>query len=117
MSHPSSERKQTFLITCTGVEGRDASHEPLAILNIPDMAYSYDGRDLIGVCFDATLGDDVPWSLPPGIPKVHFSGFSLIMKCLRLMKVSSRSAMRLLLCVGAHKTLISCVNMSSKYME
>jgi hypothetical protein len=36
-----------------------------------------------------------PRSLPWGTPKVHFSGFSLMLKCLRLVKVSSRSRMRL----------------------
>jgi hypothetical protein len=39
-----------------------------------------------------------PRSLPWGTPKVHFFGFSLMLKCLRLVKVSSRSAMRMLLC-------------------
>jgi hypothetical protein len=32
-----------------------------------------------------------------GTPKVHFSGFSLMLNHLRLLKVSCRSAMRLLL--------------------
>jgi hypothetical protein len=34
--------------------------------------------------------------LPRGTPKVHFSGSSLMLKHLRLVKVSSRSRMRLL---------------------
>jgi hypothetical protein len=39
-----------------------------------------------------------PRSFPRGIAKVHFSGFSLMLKRLRLVKVSSRSMMRLLPC-------------------
>jgi hypothetical protein len=39
-----------------------------------------------------------PRSLPWGTPMVHFFEFSLMLKCLRLEKVSSRSVMRLLLC-------------------
>jgi hypothetical protein len=35
--------------------------------------------------------------LPWGTPKVHFSEFNLMLKHLRLLKVSSRSVMRLLL--------------------
>jgi hypothetical protein len=39
-----------------------------------------------------------PRSLPWETPKVHFSRFNLMLKRLRFLKVSSRSAMRLLLC-------------------
>jgi hypothetical protein len=35
-----------------------------------------------------------PRSLTRGTPKVHFFGFYLMLKCLRLVKVSSRSGMR-----------------------
>jgi hypothetical protein len=35
-----------------------------------------DGRDLVGVRFDAALGDDVPWDFHRGTPKVPFSGFN-----------------------------------------
>jgi hypothetical protein len=41
-------------------EGREASHEPLDVLDIPDLAYFSDGRYLVGVRFDAMLGDEVP---------------------------------------------------------
>jgi hypothetical protein len=46
-------------------EGREASHEPLNVLDVPNWTHLGDGRDLIRVCFDATLGDDVPQELPP----------------------------------------------------
>jgi hypothetical protein len=36
-----------------------------------------------------------PRSLPRGTSKVHFSGFHLMLKHLRLLKVSSRPAIRL----------------------
>jgi hypothetical protein len=38
-----------------------------------------------------------PRSLPRGTPNVHFFGFSLMLNRLRLLNVSSKSAMRLLL--------------------
>jgi hypothetical protein len=41
-------------------EGCKASHELLNVLDSPDLAYFSDGRNLIGVCFNAALGDDVP---------------------------------------------------------
>jgi hypothetical protein len=41
-------------------EGGKASHGPLDILDIPDLAHFGDGRDLVRICFNATLGDDVP---------------------------------------------------------
>jgi hypothetical protein len=50
-------------------EDREASHKSLDILDIPDLAYFRDGRVLIIVYFDATLGDDVPQELAPGDPK------------------------------------------------
>jgi hypothetical protein len=67
----SIRRNQTFLITCIGepafpqpghemVEGREASHELLDVLDIPDLANFCDSRDLVGVHFDAVLRDDVP---------------------------------------------------------
>jgi hypothetical protein len=78
-------------------QSHEAPHEPLDIVDILDLAYFGDGRHLVGVRFNAAFIDDVPRSLPRGTPKVHFSGFSLMLKCLRLAKVSSRSAMRFLL--------------------
>jgi hypothetical protein len=51
------------------LSGREASHEPLDILDILDLAHFSDGWDLIGVHFDAALGDDVPQELAPGDPK------------------------------------------------
>jgi hypothetical protein len=70
VSHPSNRKSQTSLTTCTretcvpptehdAVDGLEASHEPLNILDIPDLAYFGDGRHLIRVHFDAMLGDDV----------------------------------------------------------
>jgi hypothetical protein len=49
--------------------GHEASHKPLGILDITDLAYFSDGWDLVGVCFNATLGDDVPQELAPGDPE------------------------------------------------
>jgi hypothetical protein len=40
-------------------EGREASHEPLNILDVLDLAYFCDGQNLIGVHFVAAHGDDV----------------------------------------------------------
>jgi hypothetical protein len=40
------------------VEGREASHEPLNILDVLDLAYFCDGQNPIGVHFDAAHGDD-----------------------------------------------------------
>jgi hypothetical protein len=53
-------------------EVREASHEPLNAFDVPDLAYFGDGRDLIGVCFDAALGDDVTQELSPGDPEGAF---------------------------------------------
>jgi hypothetical protein len=41
-------------------EGCEASHEPLDVLDVPDLAYFSNGQDFVGVCFDAVLSDDVP---------------------------------------------------------
>jgi hypothetical protein len=38
----------------------EASHEPLNVLDVPDLAYFSDGRNLVGVYFDVALGNDVP---------------------------------------------------------
>jgi hypothetical protein len=32
----------------------------LDVLDIPNLVYFSDGRDLVGVCLDAMLGDDLP---------------------------------------------------------
>jgi hypothetical protein len=53
-------------------EGREASHVLLNILDIPDLAYFGDGRDLVRVRFDAVLGDDVTQELSPGDPEGAF---------------------------------------------
>jgi hypothetical protein len=50
-------------------EGREAPHELLDVLDILELVYFSNGRDLIGVCLDATLGDDVPQELALGDPK------------------------------------------------
>jgi hypothetical protein len=47
-------------------EGHEASHELLDVLDVPDLAHFRDGRDFIGVCFYATLSDDVPQELALG---------------------------------------------------
>jgi hypothetical protein len=41
-------------------EGREASHKPLGILDILDLAYFSNGRDLVRFRFNAVLGDNVP---------------------------------------------------------
>jgi hypothetical protein len=51
-------------------KGHEASHEPLNMLDVPDLAYFSDGRNLVGVCFEAALGNDVPQELTPGDPEV-----------------------------------------------
>jgi hypothetical protein len=48
------------------VEGHEASYELLNIFDILDLAYFDDGQNLVEVCFDAALGDDVPEELAPG---------------------------------------------------
>jgi hypothetical protein len=39
-------------------EGREASHKPLDVLDIPDLAFFRDGQNLVRVCLNAALGDD-----------------------------------------------------------
>jgi hypothetical protein len=51
------------------VEGCEASHESLDVLDIPDLPYLGDGRDLVRVSFDVALGDNVPQEHAPGDPK------------------------------------------------
>jgi hypothetical protein len=75
-------------------EGYEAPHETLDILDISDLTHFGNGRDLVRIPFDATLGDDVPKNFASGDPKVHFSKFSLMLKHLKLVKLSSRSGMR-----------------------
>jgi hypothetical protein len=41
----------------------------LDILDVPDLAYFRDGQDLVRVCFDVGLGDDVPQEFALGDPK------------------------------------------------
>jgi hypothetical protein len=41
-------------------EDREASHEPLDFLDVPDLGHFSNGRDFVRVYLDATLGDDVP---------------------------------------------------------
>jgi hypothetical protein len=54
------------------VEGHEAAHEPLTILDVPNLAYFGDGQDLVGIHFDAVLGDDVTHELSLGTLKVNF---------------------------------------------
>jgi hypothetical protein len=53
-------------------KGHGASHEPLNVLDVHDLAYLSDGRNLIGVRLDAMLGDDVPQELALGNSKGAF---------------------------------------------
>jgi hypothetical protein len=41
----------------------------LDVLGVPDLAYFRDGQDLVRVCFDVGLGDDVPQEFSLGDPK------------------------------------------------
>jgi hypothetical protein len=50
-------------------EGHETPHESLDILDILDLVYFSDGQELVGVCLDAALGDDVPKELAPRDPK------------------------------------------------
>jgi hypothetical protein len=50
-------------------EGCEASHEPLDILDIPDLVYFNDGRDHVRVHLNAALGDDVSQELALRVPK------------------------------------------------
>jgi hypothetical protein len=70
-------------------EGREAPHESLNNLNIIDWSHFGDGRDFVRICFDAVLEDDVSQELAPGDSEGAFLW--------RLLKVSSRFEMRLLL--------------------
>jgi hypothetical protein len=83
VSRPSNKKSQTSLTTCTGdptfpqlehevVEGHKASHGPLNVLDVPELAYFSDGRDLVGVHFDVVLSDDVPQKLSSGDPEGAF---------------------------------------------
>jgi hypothetical protein len=47
-------------------EGREVPHEPLNVLDVPNLTHFGDGRNLVRVCFDASLGDDVPQELALG---------------------------------------------------
>jgi hypothetical protein len=77
-------------------EGREVPHEPLDVLDTSDLAHFGNGQNLIRICFDAVLGDDVPQNFALGDPKGALSRFSLMLKCLRLVKVSYRLRMMLL---------------------
>jgi hypothetical protein len=76
-------------------EGCETSHEPLNVLDVHDLIHFDDSRNLVRVCFNVTLGDDVPQELALGTPKVHFFGFNFMVNRRRLLKVSSSSEMRL----------------------
>jgi hypothetical protein len=79
-------------------EGCEAPQESLNVLNVPDLTHFGNGQNLVRVYFDAVLGDDVPHELAPGDSDGAFSGFNLMLNHRRLLKVSSRSEMRLSLC-------------------
>jgi hypothetical protein len=42
------------------VEGCEAPHETMDVLEVSDLTNFGNGRDLVKICFDVTLGDDVP---------------------------------------------------------
>jgi hypothetical protein len=44
----------------------EAPHEPLDILGISDLAYFSDSQDFVRICFNATVGDDVPQEFASG---------------------------------------------------
>jgi hypothetical protein len=54
-----------------------------------------DGRDLVGVRFDAALGDDVPRELAPGDPKGSFLRVQLNVEPPEVVQGFSRPEMRL----------------------
>jgi hypothetical protein len=53
-------------------EGCEAPHEPLDVLDIPDLMHFDNGQDLVRIWFDAALGDDVPQKFAPGDHKGAF---------------------------------------------
>jgi hypothetical protein len=44
----------------------------LNVFDVPDLAYFGDGRDIVEVCFDATLSDDITQELSPRDPEGAF---------------------------------------------
>jgi hypothetical protein len=53
-------------------DGHEAPHKSLNAFDTPDLAYFGNGRDLVRICFNASLGDDVPQKFAPGDPKGAF---------------------------------------------
>jgi hypothetical protein len=47
-------------------EGCETPHEPLNVLDVPDLTHFNDGPNLVRVCFDTALGDDVAQELALG---------------------------------------------------
>jgi hypothetical protein len=47
-------------------EGCEAHHEMLNIFNVPNLVHFSDVQNLVRVCYDVMLGDDVPQELAPG---------------------------------------------------
>jgi hypothetical protein len=58
----------------------EAPHEMLDVLDISHPTHFGNGRDIVRIHFDAALSHDVPQKFASGTPKVHFSGFSLMLK-------------------------------------
>ena len=53
-----------------------------------------DGRDFFRVGLDARSNIMYPSSFPFGIPKTHFSGFSLMLNLQRFMNVAAKFVIR-----------------------
>jgi hypothetical protein len=53
-------------------EGYEIAHEPLNIIDVPDLAHFGNDQNIVGVCLDAALSDDVPQELAPGDPEGAF---------------------------------------------
>jgi hypothetical protein len=51
---------------------REASHESQIILDILDWTHPGDGRDLVEVCFNAEIGNDLPQELASGVSECAF---------------------------------------------
>jgi hypothetical protein len=53
-------------------KGSEAPHETSDILDVSDLTHFGNGRDLVRICFDVALGDDVPQKFASGDPKGAF---------------------------------------------
>jgi hypothetical protein len=79
-------------------KGCEAPHEPLDILDIPNLVYFSDGQDFVGVRLDAAFGDDVPQELAPRDPKGALFWVQPEVEASEVSEGFFQSTMRLLLC-------------------